>query len=113
MPLFKRAGSKIFGCEFNAKENKALMEECLRQEAEYTRKYATEIEAMVLRQLRERYGFGYKRLKEFFDTFDDDLEALAQRYEMGDADKAWLCTQQLKEEGFDIEAWHREKYPDE
>lgn len=107
----KKSGKTIYGAELTVSEKKAMNMEIMRQLADFTRKHAVEIEAMVLRQLREKYGFGEKRLRDFFDTFDDDLDALVQHYEMGDEDKAWLCTHQLKEDGFDVERWHREKWP--
>ena len=112
MPFFKRSGKNIFGVTLNEKEQAALEKECLRQEAEYTRKYEVEIEALVLYQLHNRLGFGEKRLKEFYDNFNADLDALINYYELGDADKAWLTTKKLKDKGFDIEQWHKEKYGD-
>ena len=112
MPFFKRSGKDIFGVTLNNKEQAALEKECLRQEAEYTRKYEVEIEALVLRQLHHRLGFGEKRLKEFYDTFASDLEEMVKHYELGESDQAWLATKQLKDKGFDIEKWHKEKYGD-
>lgn len=112
MPFFKKVGNDIFGVSLNKKEQEALTKECLKQEAEYTRKYEVEIEALVLRQIRHRLGWGAKRLREFYDTFDTDLNEMIAHYEMGEEDMAWLATQQLKDEGFDIEKWHKEKYKD-
>lgn len=112
MPYFKRSGKDIFGVTLNSKEQAALEKECLRQEAEYTRKYEVEIEALVLRQLHHRHGFGEKRLREFYDTFADDLMEMVEKYELGESDQAWLATKQLKDKGFDIEKWHKEKYGD-
>ena len=107
----KRSGKTIYGAELTAAEKKAMNMEIERQLAEFTRKHAVEIEALVLRQIRRKLGYGEKRLREFFDTFDDDLEKLCMYYDMGDEDKAWLCTKELKEEGFDVEQWHKEKWP--
>lgn len=112
MPFFKKVGKDIFGTTLNKKEQEALTKECLRQQAEFTRKYEVEIESLVLYQLHNRLGFGEKRLKEFYDSFDTDLEALINHYELGEADTAWLTTKKLKDRGFDIEKWHKEKYKD-
>lgn len=114
---FDRVGKVIFRVKLTAAEQKALDEEVKRQAneyfAEFARKHDTEIEAIILRQLRRLTGWGETRLKRFYDEFTPELDRLIDAYEMGDEDAAWLCTQELKKEGFDIEAWHKEKYPDE
>lgn len=111
--VVKKSGGYIYGAELNAAEQKALDMEARRQLAEYIRKNDLEIEALVIRQVRRRTGWGAVRLKRFYDDFNVDLANLIKRYEMGDDDAQWLCTRELKEEGFDIEQWHREKYPNE
>ena len=108
----KKTGKYIYGAELTAAEKKAMNIEIAKQLAEYTRKYQVEIECIFLRELRQ-YGFGEKRLKRAFDDFGNDLDELIARYELGDEDKLWLATEQLKREGFDVEQWHREKYPDD
>ena len=108
----KKSGKYIMGAELTAAEKKAMNIEIAKQLAEYTRKYQVEIECIFLRELRQ-YGFGEKRLKRAFDDFGNDLDELIARYELGDEDKLWLATEQLKREGFDVEQWHREKYPDD
>ena len=108
-----RSGKYIQGARLTAAEKKAMNMEIERQLAVFTRKHAVEIEALVLRQIRRKLGYGEQRLREFFDTFDDDLENLCRYYDMGDEDKAWLCTQELLQEGFDVEQWHKEKWPHE
>lgn len=108
----KKSGKHIYGAELTAAEKKAMNMEIARQLAEYTRKYQVEIECIFLRELRQ-YGFGEKRLRRAFDDFGNDLDELIARYELGEEDKLWLATQQMKAEGFDIEQWHREKYPED
>lgn len=106
----KKSGKHIYGAELTAAEKKAMNMEIARQLGEFTRKYHVEIECIFLRELRQ-YGFGEKRLKRAFDDFGNDLDDLIARYELGEEDKLWLATQQMKAEGFDVEQWHREKYP--
>lgn len=48
MPVFKKNKSHIFGVQFSAKEQKAINEEILRQCAEFDKKNANEIDALVL-----------------------------------------------------------------
>lgn len=110
---FLRSGGTIIKVKLTSKEKKAMEAEVLRQLAEYTRKYQVELESIFLRHQRSKHGFGAKRLRQDFDDFGNELDELVKRLEMGQEDKAWLATYTLKEEGFDIEQWHREKYPNE
>lgn len=50
------------------------------------------------------FGFGEKRLMEFYNNFSKDLHAMCERYELTDReDELWLCTHKLKEKfGIDI-----------
>lgn len=109
--VIKRSGKHIFGADLTAAEKKAMNIEIDKQLAEHTRKHQVEIECLFLRELRENYGFGEARLKRAFDNFSNDLDELIARYELGEEDMLWIATQQMKEQGFDIEKWHREKYP--
>lgn len=111
--IVKKSGKTIFGATLTAAERKALDMEARRILAEYTRQHELEIEAMVIRQLRRLTGWGETRLKRFYDEFTPELMKLCEHYEMPEADAPWLCTKELKDEGFDIEAWHRERYPNE
>lgn len=108
----KRSGKTIYGAELTAAEKKAMNMEIMRQLAEFTRKHQVEIECIFLRELRQ-YGFGATRLKRAFDDFGNELDELIKRYELGDEDKLWVATESLKQEGFDVEQWHREKYGNE
>ena len=48
MAVFKRANGHIFGVQFSAKEQKAIDAEILRQCAEYDKKNANEVDAVIL-----------------------------------------------------------------
>lgn len=56
----KKAGGKVYGADFTAAERKAMNLEIQRQLAEYSRKHANEIDAIILWQLHAQYGFGEK-----------------------------------------------------
>lgn len=58
MAVFKRANGHIFGVQFSAKEQKAIDAEILRQCAEYDKKNADEVDAVILWLLHEKFGFG-------------------------------------------------------
>lgn len=57
----------------------------------------------------EEFGFGPKRLKQFYDTFAVRLDELIKHYEMTDSDMVWLCTYKLKQYGIDIEEWNKQR----
>lgn len=111
--IVKRSGKTIYGADLTSAEKKALDMEARRILAEYTRLHELEIEAMIMRQVRRKTKWGKTKLKDFYMDFTPEIMALVKRYEMEEVDMPWLCTQELKEEGFDIEAWHREAYPNE
>jgi hypothetical protein len=111
--VVKKSNGKVYGAGLTPTEQKALEMEARRQLAEYTRKHDLEIEAIVIRQLRRLTGWGETRLRRFYNGFDGELTNLILRYELGDDDAQWLCTRELKQEGFDIEQWHRERFPNE
>ena len=106
-----KSGKHIMGVKLTAAEQKALDMTTRRQLAEYTRKHELEIEATVIWQIRHLRDWDEGELKAFYQDFDIALTKLIEHYEMGSEDAQWLCTKKLKDEGIDIEAWHREKYP--
>ena len=105
----KKAGGMIYGAEFTASERKAMNMEIQRQLAEYTEKHRLEMDALVLYSLHAQLGWGPKRLRQFYDHFGDEVDALVKRYEMDSTDDVWLCTEMLKRIGVDIAQWDREK----
>lgn len=109
--MFKRAGKQVYGVELTAAERKALDEEAGRAMAEYTRKHDLEIEAIVLYQVRQLLDLDDGALKGFYAAFSVELEELIKRYELTGNEAPWLCTERLKEDGIDIEQWHKEKSP--
>lgn len=98
----KKSGKYIYGAGLSAAEKKAMDIEIRRQLSEYTKKHEQELAAVVLWELHAQLGFGNDRLKKFYDNFIPALDDLIKRYEMENGDEAWLCTQKLKDYGFDI-----------
>lgn len=95
----KKAGGKVFGAVLTAAEKKAMDMEINRQIVEADRRYADDIDAMVLYTLHVHLGFGKKRLIRYYQMPDD---------------YTWLCKEMLKRIGVDVEAWNKErKEPDE
>ncbi len=104
----KKAGGKIFGATFTKAEKKAMDMEINRQIIEADRRYTDDIDAMVLYTLAVHLSFGPKRLRRFYEAFAAEHDRLIQHYEMPD-DYTWLCKEQLKKIGVDVEAWNRER----
>ena len=103
----KKHGKKVYGAQLSKAEQKAMDMEVRRQLAEYDRKHADELNAMILWHLHEEFGFGAKRLKHFYDTFAVRLDELIKYYEMTESDVEWLCTYKLKQYGINIEDWKK------
>lgn len=110
----KKAGGKIIGAQLTKAEQKAMDIEIKRQLVEWDHKHMLELDAVVLWELHEQLGFGYDRLKAFYDAFSHGLADLIKRYEMESDDMIWLCTYKLKDRlGIDLEAWNHEKEVEE
>lgn len=104
----KRMGNKIYGAELSAKERKAMNLEISKQIAIMERDHVNEIDALVLYVLYKRYGWGKKRLRDFYEAFTAEHNRLIEHYEMPD-DNAWLALKELKEISVDVEAWNSEE----
>lgn len=89
-------------------ERKALDKEIEKQLAEWDIKHMTELSALILYVLHSTFGFGKKRLKDFYFQFADEIFELTQRYDLDDSDDVWLCTKKLKEYGIDLPEWEKE-----
>lgn len=68
-------------------------------------KHDDEIDALILWELHEQFGFGAKRLRRFYDGFTQAYEDLRKRYECTDEDAIWVCQQKLRGIGVDIKEW--------
>lgn len=87
----------------------AMSCEIQRQIAEYDRQHAIEFDSMVLWFLHKRYRHRREWLKQFYDDFVPWQEELIRRYEFGKADAPWLCMEELKKIGVDLEQWDKER----
>ena len=108
MPSFKKIGNRIFDVKFTAKEQEAIDRAIKDQLADYDRKHMREVDAIVLWELHRLFGFGYKRMRDFYFDFGKSINSLIDRYELSGDDAVWLATYKLKEVGIDLEEWERE-----
>lgn len=103
-----KAKGKVYGAKLTAAEKQAMDIEIRKQIAEFDKQHRIEIEAAVMFVLAEKFGFGKKRLKEFYGSFDSIMKSLINRYEMDISDEGWLCIEKLKNKGIDVERWGNE-----
>ena len=108
MPLFKRSGKSIYGCELSKKEQEALDKEIKRQLGEWTDKHMMEIDAMFLWFMHEEFGYGEERLHRLYYGFRPYMYELTERYEMTGTDIPFVCTQKLLDHGIDLKKWDKE-----
>lgn len=89
---------------------KTIMKQELNQHIlDLDKQFTLDIDTMVLWTLHSRYGWGKKRLKQFYvDMFDEHL-AMRARYEVGEM---YPERQKLKEVGVDVEAWFNSLFDD-
>lgn len=66
-----------------------------------------DFDAIVLWVLRESEGYGYARLRRFYENFRKYYEDLREKYMMGN-DTAFVCRTKLFEAGVDIASWNAE-----
>ena len=96
---------KPYKANFTAAERKAMDKEIRRQIIEMDRKHSDDLDAMILYTLHVKFGFGKKRLRQFYEAMSEEHDKLIKHYEMPD-DYPWLCKYKLKEIGVDIEKWN-------
>lgn len=92
----------------NSKEQKVIDDKIKENVTVAAEKLGNLMDATALYALHKTFGFGKKRLRRFFDAFDEERRKIEEYYEMdGEAD--YLCKNQLKKIGVDVEAWNNEK----
>ena len=109
MAIFFKLGT-VLHTKFTKAEQKAVDKLIGEQAAEFERKHADEHDAMILWVLHTQYGWGEKRLRQFWDAYRSAHMELIRRYETYDSawDDAWICKQKLLEAGIDFSSWPHE-----
>lgn len=106
--IVNRSGSKIFGAHMSKAEQKALDIEARKAVLQCEEQYRADLDAAILYFLHTKYGFGEKRLREFWDGFNALHEEMIQHYMVESADAAWVCRDKLKQIGVDVVKWYEE-----
>lgn len=90
-------------------QEKAMRKEINAQILERDAVYWLDMDAAVLWTLHEKFGFGAKRLRRFFEAFAAVHENLRDYYQLDDDTNTWICRYLLKRNvGVDVEAWEKE-----
>ena len=107
----KKVSGHIVGAQLTSAEQKALDIELRKQLndqiIEYDRKYWCDVDRAILYTLHKHYGFGVKRLREFWELIQQTHDDLVKKYEMP-GEFNWLVDTKLKEIGVDVDAWNSE-----
>lgn len=94
--------------QFTNKERKAFNKELNRQLAESVDKLAVQMEYIIFRQIRKKWGKGARSLRELYDSIYPEMVRLIEYYEMGAHDESFLCKHELDSIGINISEWHKQ-----
>lgn len=86
----------------NSKQQKILEQECIKEFDRLLEAYNKEVVLQVMYILRFEYGFGQKRLKEFFDKLALMQVKAINRYEVKNEEIPDICEIKLRESGIDL-----------
>ena len=90
-------------------QQKAMIREINAQILASDLAYKLDMDAAVFYSLHLTFGFGKKRLRQFFNAFSAQHNALREHYQLDDQNNTWLCRRLLKSDvGVDVDAWEKE-----
>lgn len=101
-PTYMMKPSEIKSAALKGPGEEAMRYEINQQILEQDKAFTLDIDTMYLWTLHSKYGWGLKRLKQFYrDVFAEHIR-MREFYEM---DEMYPERYKLKEKGIDIEAW--------
>lgn len=102
-PVYTMKPSEIKDAALKGAGEQAIKEELNRRCLDADKQYTLDIDTMYLWTLHVKYGWGLKRLKQFYmDVFAEHIR-MRECYEMGNT---YPERHKLKDKGIDIEAWY-------
>lgn len=102
-PVYTMKPSDIKEAALNGAAREAMIHEINQQCLAIDNSFTLDMDTMVLFTLHTRYGWGKKRLKDFYQAMFDSHLAMRECY---DTDEAYPERIKLKEKGIDVEAWY-------
>ena len=86
--------------KFSANQRRVMRTEMNRQCVEFEKAHEAEQVCRSLWVLHKYFGFGAKRLNEFYRRYMAEAHELAKHYDMSPDDELWLCMRKLHDAGF-------------
>lgn len=99
----KQASGKVFGAQFTKKEQQAIDMEVRKLVAEQNDVYNKDLDAVLLFVLRQEFGFGRKRLEQFFNAAKKISKTYHAQYQSKDTSLPEHCKSELLKIGVDID----------
>lgn len=104
-PAYMLKPSEIKDLVLSGTGKQALMHEINQQCIKADKSVTLDMDTLYIWTLHQKYGWGVKRLKQFYkDVFEEHLK-MREYYELDDLYPERF---KLKEKGIDIEAWYNE-----
>lgn len=109
-PVYCMKPSEIKDAALKGPGEKAMLHEIHQQCLAADKDFTLDMDTMYLWTLHSRYGWGLKRLKQFYkDVFEEHMR-MREFYEM---DELYPERHKLKEKGIDVEAWFNSLFDSE
>ena len=86
-----------------AKQKKALHAECKKEFFNLLETYNRQVALQIMHILHFNYGFGEKRLRQFFEKLKEMQARNIDRYDATDIDVPDICEIQLRDAGINFE----------
>lgn len=87
----------------SAKTQRSFKHEVNRQCVEFEKAHEAELVCRSLWILHSEFGWGAKRLTQFYRAYHKEVAELVKHYELDPADDCWLCMKKLHDAGFYFE----------
>ena len=84
-------------------QRQALKQEVTKEFTKMLETYNHDAAMQVLHILHFDFGFGQARLQKFADKLTEMQTYQRERYELPDSDTPWLCEEQLKNSGINVD----------
>lgn len=88
---------------FSAKAQRSFKQEVNRQCMEFEKAHEAELVCRSLWILHSVFGWGAKRLTQFYRAYHKEVAELVKHYELDPTDDLWLCMKKLHDAGFSFE----------
>lgn len=89
--------------KFSVSQHNTLMREANRQCIEFEKTHEAELVCRSLWILHSVFGWGAKRLTQFYKAYHKEVAELVRHYELAPTDDCWLCMKKLHDAGFSFE----------